>query len=209
MFYIEEIKCLFTPFLQGIDRKSIERYCNIEMSHYEKLSSIGNELDRYREKPEREQLLEEICTFVAKYIQIREDICYTNVSASLDTIAQEVLTCLRVKHPNHSIFSTSEETFSYWKSNNIEDNHWNETESTQIMDTLKKYIFGTMNFRPCSYSRNVDIKCLCINYILQSKHGQAIIIFTIFHSVARRLGLRCDITLIWPRYCIFWRPKLC
>ncbi|XP_029161290.1 uncharacterized protein LOC114933021 [Nylanderia fulva] len=123
-----------------IDRNSIQEFCNIKMSHYEKISSIRNELDRYIQKPEREQLLEETCTFIAQRIQPRKDVCYTNVSASLDTIAQEVLTCLRLKHPNHSIFSTSEETFSYWKSNNIKDNHWDETESTQIMDTLQEYI---------------------------------------------------------------------
>ncbi|XP_029165613.1 uncharacterized protein LOC114936534 [Nylanderia fulva] len=53
MFYIKEIKFLLTQFPQGIHRKSIERYCNIEMSHYEKLSWIRNELDRYSVKPEK------------------------------------------------------------------------------------------------------------------------------------------------------------
>ncbi|XP_029164157.1 uncharacterized protein LOC114935478 [Nylanderia fulva] len=115
MFYIDEIKCLFTQSPRGIDRKLIEKYCNIEMSHYEKLSSIQNELDMCIVKPEREQLLEETCTFIAQRIQPRKDVCYTNVSASLDTIAQEVRNRLREKHPNHSIFSTSEKTFSYWK----------------------------------------------------------------------------------------------
>ncbi|XP_029169418.1 uncharacterized protein LOC114939320 isoform X2 [Nylanderia fulva] len=206
MFYIEEIKCLLTQFPQ-IDRNSFERYCNIEKSHYVKLSSIGNDLDRYREKPEREQLLEVTCTFVVQQIQLRKNVCYTNISASLDTIAQEVLIFLREKHPNHSIFSTSEETFSYWKTNSIEDNHWDETESTQIMDTLQEYIFGILNFRPCSYSRKVDLKSLCIDYVLQSKYGQHIIVFTIFSSVARRLGLRCDVIVFLTKISIFWKPK--
>ncbi|XP_029176949.1 uncharacterized protein LOC114945033 [Nylanderia fulva] len=206
LFYIDEIKYFLSPSPQKIDRNSIERYCEIKLSHYEKLSSIRNELDRYIVKPERQQLLEEICTFVAKYIQVREDVCYTNVSASLDTIAQEVLNSLRKKHPNHSIFSTSDETFSYWKTNNIEDNHWNETESTQIMDTLQEYIFGTLNFRPCRSFR-VLINCLCIDYVLQTKYGQDIIVVTIYHSVARRLGLRCDVVFVKTETCIFWKPK--
>ncbi|XP_029160118.1 uncharacterized protein LOC114932104 [Nylanderia fulva] len=176
------------------------------MSHYEKLSSIRNELDRYKEKPEREQLLEETCTFLSKYIQVRKDVhvCYTNVSASLDTIAQEVQNRLREKHPNHSIFSTSRETFSYWKTNNIRNNHWDETESTQIMDTLQEYIFGTLNFRPCS-SSSEDIKCWCIDYVLQSKFGQDIIVYTIFNSVARRFGLRCDLIDVYTTNYIFWK----
>ncbi|XP_029176950.1 uncharacterized protein LOC114945034 [Nylanderia fulva] len=176
------------------------------MSHYAKLSSIGNELDRYRKKPEGEQLLEETCTFAAKYIQ---DVCYTNVSASLDTIAQEVRNRLREKHPNHSIFSTSDKTFSYWKTNNIEDNRWNDTESTHIMDTLQEYIFRTFYIRaripPFSPE---DIKYLCIDYVLQSKVGEDIIVNTIFHSVARRLGLRCDVLYIEDGFCIFWKSKL-
>ncbi|XP_029166704.1 uncharacterized protein LOC114937424 [Nylanderia fulva] len=56
MFYIEEIKCLLTQFPQKIDRNSIQEFCNMEMSHYEKISLIRNELDRYREKPEKEQI---------------------------------------------------------------------------------------------------------------------------------------------------------
>ncbi|XP_029162645.1 uncharacterized protein LOC114934173 [Nylanderia fulva] len=208
MFYIEEIKCLLTPFQKGIDRKSIERYCNIEMSHYEKLSSIRNELDRYRKKLEKEQLLEETCTFMSKYIQVREDVCYTNVSASLDTIAQEVRNRLRNKHLNHSIFSMSDETFSYWNTNNIKDNHWDETESTQIMDTIQEYIFSILNFRACACPfPPKDIKCICIDYVLQSKSGKDIIVYTIFHSVARRLGLRCDVLDIKNEFFIFWKPE--
>ncbi|XP_029174756.1 uncharacterized protein LOC114943341 [Nylanderia fulva] len=208
MFYIEEIKCLFTQSPRGIDCKSIERYCNIKMSHYEKLSSIRNELDRYIKKPEKGQLLEEICTFIAQRIQPRKDVCYTNVSASLDTIAQEVRNRLREKHPNHSIFSTSEETFYDWKTNNIEDNQWDETESTQIMDTLQEYIFGTLNFRQCiSPFSPDDIKWICIDYILQSKFGRDIIVYTIFHSVARRLGLRCDVLDIENEFYMFWKSE--
>ncbi|XP_029169419.1 uncharacterized protein LOC114939321 [Nylanderia fulva] len=204
MFYIEEIKYLLTHFPQ--DRKSIESFCNIEMSHYAKLSSIGNELDRYTQKLEREQLFEETCTFIAQQIQPRKDVCYTNVSAPLDTIAQEVRNRLREKHPNHSIFSTSEETFSSWKTNNIKDNHWDQTESMQIMDTLQEYIFDTLNFRVCILVPE-DIKCLCIDYVLQSKYGKDVILYTIFNSVARRLGLRCDVINIENDFCVFWKPK--
>ncbi|XP_029169421.1 uncharacterized protein LOC114939322 [Nylanderia fulva] len=176
------------------------------MSHYAKLSSIRNELDRYTQKLERELLFEETCTFIAQQIQPRKDVCYTNVSTSLDPIAQEVLNRLREKHPNHSIFSTSEETFSYWKTNNIKDNHWDQTESMQIMDTLQEYIFDTLNFRVCILVPE-DIKCFCIDYVLQSKVGEDIIVYTIFHSVARKLGLRCDLIDIWSACCIFWKPE--
>ncbi|XP_029156096.1 uncharacterized protein LOC114928894 [Nylanderia fulva] len=53
-----------------------------------------------------------------------------------------------------------------------------------------------------------DIKYLCIDYVLQSKVGEDIIVNTIFHSVARRLGLRCDVLYIEDGFCIFWKSKL-
>ncbi|XP_029165614.1 uncharacterized protein LOC114936535 [Nylanderia fulva] len=74
------------------------------------------------------------------------------------------------------------------------------------MDTLQEYIFGTLNFRPCRSFR-VLINCLCIDYVLQTKYGQDIIVVTIYHSVARRLGLRCDVVFVKTETCIFWKPK--
>ncbi|XP_029169435.1 uncharacterized protein LOC114939341 [Nylanderia fulva] len=75
------------------------------------------------------------------------------------------------------------------------------------MDTLQEYIFSTLNFRVCS-SISEDIKCLCIDYVLQSKVGSDIILYTILHSVARRLGLRCDAVILkFQRRCIFWKPE--
>ncbi|XP_029176952.1 uncharacterized protein LOC114945036 isoform X1 [Nylanderia fulva] len=74
------------------------------------------------------------------------------------------------------------------------------------MDTLQEYIFGTLNFRVCR-SVPEDIKCLCIDYVLQSKFGEEIIVNTIFHSVARRLGLRCDVVDIMSHCCISWKPE--
>ncbi|XP_029156097.1 uncharacterized protein LOC114928895 [Nylanderia fulva] len=76
------------------------------------------------------------------------------------------------------------------------------------MDTLQEYIFGILNFRAhiSSYVPE-DIKWLCIDYVLQSKVGPDIILYTIFHSVARKLGLRCDLIDIWSCCCIFWKPE--
>ncbi|XP_029167042.1 uncharacterized protein LOC114937644 isoform X2 [Nylanderia fulva] len=76
------------------------------------------------------------------------------------------------------------------------------------MDTLQEYIFSILNFRanitPCSPQ---DIKWICIEHVLQTKYGQDIIVYTIFHSVARRLGLRCDVLRVSNQFCVFWKPK--
>ncbi|XP_029163652.1 uncharacterized protein LOC114935058 [Nylanderia fulva] len=153
--------------------------------------------------------MEEVATITIQRMQPEKDICYEYVKSSLDSIAEAVLNCLREKHPNHSIFSTSAETFSYWRNNNIGDNHWDEAESTQIMDTIEEYIFGKLNFRLCQETdRNVEN--LCIDNVLKNKCGQKIILLIIYESVTRRLGLRCVLIkeeLAIDEYYIFWMPN--
>ncbi|XP_029160234.1 uncharacterized protein LOC114932245 [Nylanderia fulva] len=176
------------------------------MSHYTKLYSVGTQLDILLKTPGVLRL-EEIFTLLAQYFQPRKNVRHSNVKISLDRIAQGVLDCLKKIHPNHSIFSTSTAIFSYWENNNIDDNHWDEAESIQIMDTLQEYIFGKLNFRSCS-RYDAKLEYMCIDNVLQHKFGQEAIVLTIYRSVARRLGLRCDILLhIKGIYCLYWKPK--
>ena len=123
-------------------------------------------LSRFKRQPIREQLLEQIATIVAQWFQPKKDVFYSCVKASLDSMALEVLNSLREKHPDHSIFSTSAETLSYWKNNNIDDNHWNETEGTQIMTTPQEYIFGKLNFRRSKWGNwTENFEYMCIDYV--------------------------------------------
>lgn len=103
---------------------------------------VKKKFHRFINQSYKYRVLERIFTMVAQFVQPEKDVFYSNVEASLDNIASEVLKCLREKHPDHSILSISPEIWSYWKNNNIHDNHWNEPEGTQIMDTLEEYIFS-------------------------------------------------------------------
>ncbi|XP_029166560.1 uncharacterized protein LOC114937300 isoform X2 [Nylanderia fulva] len=163
-FYVDEIRYLLTQFPRGLNCYLLVNYCEINKSHYMKLRLIKNELTKLMLKPEKEQFLEKTVILLAQYVQMPKYVYYSSISASLDRIADEVLNCLKKKHPYHSILSTSDEFFSYWKYHNIDDNHWNEVESTQIMDILQEYIFGKLNFRPrlCGYN---DFDYLCIDYV--------------------------------------------
>ncbi|KMQ92357.1 f-box only protein 21-like protein [Lasius niger] len=174
--------------------------------------SLKKKWDKYKMKPDKEQLLERAATILAQWVQPEKNVSYSCVKASLNSMALEVLKCLMEKHPDHSIFSTPNETFSYWTNNNINDNHWNEAEGTQIMDTLQEYIFGKLNFRPDKSIKYLE--SMCIDKVLKNKYGHDIILYVIYHSVARRLGLRCDIINqelgginleLGPLY-IFWTP---
>ncbi|XP_025262537.1 uncharacterized protein LOC109609778 [Camponotus floridanus] len=180
----------------------------MKLFHYLRQCSVREKWERFKKQPHSQQLLERGATIVAQWFQSQKDVFYSFVKASLDNIALEVLNYLRGKHPDHSIFSISAENFAYWKNNNIDDNHWDEMEGTQIMDALEEYIFDILNFKP-NKSKNTDLEYMCIDNVLENKYGQEIVILIIYHSVARRLGLRCDITKM--PYCsrryIFWKPK--
>ncbi|XP_029679895.1 uncharacterized protein LOC115245628, partial [Formica exsecta] len=210
-FFIDEIRNLLIQSPRRTDYDLTERYCNIKMFHFMRQCLVRKKLYRYTNQSYKSQLLEQIATMAAQWFQPEKDVFYSSVKASLDSITLEVLNCLRKKHPDHSIFSTSAEIFSYWKNNNIDNNQWNEAEGTQLMDTLEEYILG--KFRPCNWGMfpNTKLEYLCIDNVLKNKYGQELILLTIYHSVARRLGLRCDIIRLdspISHFFIVWEPNL-
>ncbi|EFN65931.1 F-box only protein 21 [Camponotus floridanus] len=183
-----------------------ERYCNIKLFYYLRYHLIREYWERFEEQPHKKLLLELGATIIVQRFQPQKDVFYSIIKTSLDNIALEVLNYLREEHPDHSIFSTTAENFAYWKNNNIDDNHWDEMEGTQIMNALEEYIFDKLNFK-LNKSKNIDY--MCIDNVLERKCGEEIILFIIYQSVARRLGLRCDIIKLphCSRVCIFWKPK--
>lgn len=95
---------------------------------------------------DKQQLLEQAATIVAQWYQPEKYVSYSHIKASLANIAQQVLECLKGKHPMHSIFSMPTELFSSWKYNNIDDNQWDSTEGKQIIDTLREVLFDQIGF---------------------------------------------------------------
>ncbi|XP_072763400.1 uncharacterized protein [Anoplolepis gracilipes] len=224
-FYVEELRNLYFQKYLLIDSDTfdlMEMYHNVQLYRYLHQHQLNAKISKFQQLPNDKMLFEESATFVARTLQLfPKDVRYESISKSLNNMIEEILNSLREKHPDHSIFSTSAEYFAYWRNNNIDDNHWNKTEGTQIMDTLEEYIFGKLNFRPRKL-RNIEWntykKHKCIDYVLEHKCGQEILIYVIFHSVARRLGLRCDIISnyfdndnvdenINNSFFLFWKPS--
>ncbi|KAL6420619.1 hypothetical protein ACFW04_014647 [Cataglyphis niger] len=205
-FFIDEFKNLLTqPLLT--DCNLTEKYCNIKMFRFMRQCLVKKKFYRFLNQSYKYQVLERMFTMVAQFVQPEKDIFYSNIEASLDNIASEVLKCLREKHPDHSILSTSAEIYLYWKNNNIDDNHWTETEGTQIMDTLEEYIFSKFYLNKWRLSSDTKLEYMCIDSVLKNKFGQELIFLIIYHSVARRLGLRCDLIRSDSQYFIIWNSK--
>lgn len=134
------------------------------MFHYLRQCVLWGKWKGFQDKPVGKQLMEQAATILAQYLQPEKDIFFSRIKASLDIMKENILKLLRKKYPDHSIFWTSAENFSHWESNNIDDNHWNESEGIQIMDTLDEYIFSELNFRP-NESEDKKLEHSCIDNV--------------------------------------------
>jgi len=82
------------------------------------------------------------------------------INEIMSNIVQKVMEHLKsngTKYSKHPLFSVSDEEFSYWKCNNIDDNKWNCSDGRQILNSLCE-ILSELNFH--------EIKC-CETNILQ------------------------------------------
>ncbi|XP_025263612.1 F-box only protein 21 [Camponotus floridanus] len=157
---------------------------------------------------DKQQLLEQAAIFVSQWYQPKKSLFYPYVTASLENIAQQVLECLKRKHPMHSIFSTPTELFSSWKYNNIDDNQWDSIEGKQIIDTLREVLFDEIGFSGTLFENpEITSKYILIDHVLERKIGNPISLAIIFEAVARRLGIRCDIISFPGHFFLSWKSK--
>ncbi|XP_072758260.1 uncharacterized protein [Anoplolepis gracilipes] len=198
---MDEIKSLLmrSPRRAGCDLR--KRYFIIQML------AMLNRMKLYYIDPmsiDLELLTEHYAIILAKKLQLRKIVSYSSVKASLDSITYEVLKCLREKHPDHSIFSMPAKDFYYWKIN--VENTWNETEGTQIINSISEYILGKLNFR---LNKSKELKYMCIDYVLESKCGEELILLIICYCVGRRLGIDFEIVLkhFNQRLYLCWNPR--
>lgn len=101
------------------------------------------QLEKYVKKPKKKQFLEELLTHVIQYFI--PQVSYLFINIWIDHVVYEVLYRLIMSHHEHSIFKKSPEDFSIWSDNDNKPNYWNEMESTQIMDTLEKFVFSELD----------------------------------------------------------------
>nr|XP_012220235.1 PREDICTED: F-box only protein 21-like isoform X4 [Linepithema humile] len=148
----------------------------------------------------REQVkAEEAATILVQWYYPLNHVSYMSVRTSLDNIAQKVLEYLINHYPAHPIFSISAEQFSFWKYNNIDDNHWHGLEARQILESLCKVLHNTSGFFGNFW------KCLGFQ-VLKDKFCNWLPLGIIYISVARRLGMCCDLVSS-PFHFLFWRRK--
>jgi len=112
------------------------------VKHYH-LSKVWKE---FVNRPAKRQLLEEIATFFAQWMQPERDFSYLDIDERLNNIAQEVMRYLKIKYPVHPIFSASFEQFSYWRYNNINEDEWYIEDSKRIIDIFCEILFKQKYF---------------------------------------------------------------
>ncbi|KAH0948086.1 hypothetical protein HN011_005432 [Eciton burchellii] len=160
----------------------------------------------------KRRILEEAITLMAQWFQPMEDISYSQIETKLDNITQQVIERLKIKRPFHPILSASHEQFSYWKCNNINENQWDDKDTKQALDIVCE-VLVELGFLLGGYPMNTNsyLNYHLINLVLDTKHGCQVMLKIILQSVARRLGIRCDLRSYLKTQshdCVlFWKPK--
>nr|XP_012214652.1 PREDICTED: F-box only protein 21-like [Linepithema humile]XP_012214653.1 PREDICTED: F-box only protein 21-like [Linepithema humile]XP_012214655.1 PREDICTED: F-box only protein 21-like [Linepithema humile]XP_012214656.1 PREDICTED: F-box only protein 21-like [Linepithema humile] len=181
---------------------------------YLHLYRLKNKWHKFMNYCKEKQILEEAATILAQCHQSQKYVSYMNVRRSLDNIAQQVLEYLKNKYPAHPIFSISAEQILFWKYNNIDDNHWNSTEGRQILESLCKVLQNKLNsyvnYKICRWpegrKESFIPEIFFRDYILKNTYGTGLPLAIIFHCVARRLGVRCDL-VSFPFRFLCWRSQ--
>ncbi|XP_072744476.1 F-box only protein 21 [Anoplolepis gracilipes] len=207
-FLIDEIKSFFAQF--SWDSNLTHRYYIKKLLRYIQQCRLKSTWQKFVNYPEKQQLLEQAATIVAQWYQPRKHVSYSHIKASLANIAQQVLECLKKEHPTHSIFSTSAELFSFWEHNNIDDNQWDNIEGKQIIDILRKVLFDKIGFSGTWLFENPEMisqKHTLIDFVLEKKIGNTVSLAIIFQSVARRLGIRCDLISFPSHFFLSWKSS--
>ncbi|KYM95269.1 F-box only protein 21 [Cyphomyrmex costatus] len=184
------------------------KYYSKELLLYLQQRHIKNIWQEFINCPKEQQLLEKAATIVAQWYQPQKHIFYCDVEASLDNIAQQVFERLKKAHWEHPIFSKSAEQFSFWK-HNINDNQWSKKEEEQIINILRTILFDELGFCGSSVSDSYTYKLedILIDCVLENKVGDAVSLAIIFHSVTRRLGVRCNLISFPTHFFLSWKPK--
>ncbi|EZA53435.1 hypothetical protein DMN91_004510 [Ooceraea biroi] len=185
-------------------------YYGEKLLPYLKHYHLKEEWKEFINRPVEQQLLEEAATFFSQWYQPNKDISYSRIQKELNNITEQVMQQIRIEHPTHPIFSASHEQLSFWKNNNIDENQWNNEAGRQILDVLCKTLFqlsfqglGEQAYRSRTFRR----EHVLIDHVLQERTGYIVSLAVVFQSVARRLGLRCDL-ISFPDHCFLtWKPN--
>ncbi|EZA49870.1 hypothetical protein X777_11751 [Ooceraea biroi] len=145
-------------------------------------------MDELKSLHERSQS-EEIITFVTQWFNPEIDIFYSDMEKELDQIAQDVMEYLKIENFRHPIFKISQEQFSVWKRNDLDQDQWDNCDAIQILDILVKIFFHKLKYHEIILSGTVNI---IRNYLIE-KNVYIVPVAILFQSIARRLGIRCDL----------------
>ncbi|XP_026830214.1 uncharacterized protein LOC105278883 isoform X2 [Ooceraea biroi] len=189
-----------------------------ELLSYLKHRHLKHVWQEFINRPAEQQLLEEVATLAAQWFQPDKNISYLHIESHLDKIAQQVMEHLKSVNPNHPIFLALREQFLFWKCHNIDENHWDNSDGRQILDSLCKILFFELNFRAVGYGEIGRRRTAhaFIHSVLEMKVGKALPLAIIFQSVARRLGIRCDLLSFpvilanswgYSYWLLRWKPK--
>lgn len=152
--YIHNVAFLirvFSPFFlrDGFSQENINlthMYYAKKFFSYMKQRYLKNQWRQFLALPAKQQVLEQAGVMMIQWCKLKARVSTACTKTALDKIALDVMKLLRECNPKHSILSISDEQLRFWKSNNIDDNHWNRVETVQLLDTINKVVHNEFKF---------------------------------------------------------------
>ncbi|EZA58470.1 F-box only protein [Ooceraea biroi] len=190
---MDELTSLNEQWKNGCKDDLTNIYYGRNLLPYLRHHHLENVWQEFINRPAKQQLLEEVIPFVIQWFHPEKNVSYSHIGMDLDLIAKLVMRFLKDLNPKHPIFSTSHEQFSIWKYNNIYENRWNNSDGRLIIDILFVLLLNKPIFLgPVIHYFKSDLFRQYL-YIAKDGYMDNVPLPVIFQSVARRLGIYCDL----------------
>ncbi|KAL0272067.1 UNVERIFIED_CONTAM: hypothetical protein PYX00_005180 [Menopon gallinae] len=166
------------------------------------LSQVWLDLIRLEEKY---QTLEKSAIFIADWFQTDDESVEDMVIQHLDSAADLVKKFLKVQYKDHPLNSVSEETFIKWKNENISGNMFESHHCKQIINCISHVLLNQLQYYFTPYL-DTEI-CYTIDSAISERRTTPLILGVIYESVARRLGIRCEIIFFPAHNLLRWKEE--
>ncbi|CAH1128049.1 unnamed protein product [Ceutorhynchus assimilis] len=159
---------------------------------------------QYIAKPPEQCFLEEGATIMAEWFQCKRDSDFEEISWCLDDIADMVKKQVQITYPNSPLSQVCSEQLNAWRTSKIPDNdNWNFNDLCDVLKTIGQVLFHRLNFQISDQYEDFNCGDFFLNIALQTKRATLPLLAIIYDAVARRLGIRCEISMCSP-LCFLW-----
>ncbi|XP_063225966.1 F-box only protein 21-like [Bacillus rossius redtenbacheri] len=202
-YMVDELKTLFDS---DMNCNLTNKYYGTKLMRFLKQEHLKEVWNDFIHLSPEEQLLETGAAFVAQWCQPLLDISTADIAMFCDDIAEKVKLLVMSKNSSHSLLNVSPEQLNDWRGRNISDNHFSSSESKQILSVLCEVLFQHYNFSAGNEMFQF-METSLFNWVIEHRTGTALTMSILIESIARRLGVKCEVVVFPSHLLLRWKEK--